>query len=478
MLPPLELMDFYRRPSNFQAISSWLEQACREADALVCSLDQLAYGGLLASRTLAVGEREALGRIDCLRRVKRENPGLRILLGSVIMRTTVSTLCQEDQRWWEKVARYSRLAGAVGDEAILERRALEDEIPPKVLRTFLAARARNRRVNREAVELLFEGVADRVVFLQEDSAPEGMHRVEQRALVELAGARGVQGRVSLHCGADEFACALVGLLAASGEAAAEPAVQGRAPEPALRLYVEWLGGDEGFTALYEDRPFAENLEAYLGTCQIERVGALEAAQAALAIWAPDGGQADLALDPGVSCRCPVARIDAVAERLEALMGSAVPVGLLDVYHANGGESSLLGRLARQGLLPRLAAYAGWNTASNSLGTVLGQLLAASAPGADAALLARFTAERLLDDWVYQGVVRPRLNEFLRRRGEDVWDLASGGLDALAAADDALKDIMGTAPETRLAWQGPFEARLFWPRTFEALVTISDQEEEA
>lgn len=47
--PPLELMDWYRRPSDFHKISAWLEEFCAGADALICSMDQLTYGGLLAS---------------------------------------------------------------------------------------------------------------------------------------------------------------------------------------------------------------------------------------------------------------------------------------------------------------------------------------------------------------------------------------------------------------------------------------------
>lgn len=88
------------------------------------------------------------------------------------------------------------------------------------------------------------------------------------------------------------------------------------------------------------------------------------------------------------------------------------MGLLDIYFAGGGEGCLLRLAAQQGLLLRLAAYAGWNTASNSLGTILGQLLAGSSSGAGRRL-DRFTKERLLDDWIYQAIVRPQWNQELR-----------------------------------------------------------------
>ncbi len=140
--PPLELMDWYRCPSDFHKISAWLEEFCAGADALICSMDQLAYGGLLASRSMDTSESEALQRAEFLRRLKQRSPTLDIYLSSVIMRTTVSTLRQEDVVWWEKVAQYSQLSAQPGQEAKRRLAQLEQQIPDRVLQTFLSARRR------------------------------------------------------------------------------------------------------------------------------------------------------------------------------------------------------------------------------------------------------------------------------------------------------------------------------------------------
>ena len=459
-VPGPDLMDWYRSPSDFRKISSWLETACQGADVCICSLDQLAYGGLLASREMSVSAEQALERVNFLRSLKARYPSMSIFLSSVIMRTTVSTLRQEDVVWWEKVALYSRLA-ARSDPGSQEQRAeLERQIPAQVLQTFLWARARNHQVNQEAVRLLSDGVVQEVCFLQEDSAPQGMHRAEQAALQELAERGGVADRMSIHCGTDEYACALAGRLAAQ---------HARPEGPALRLYVEWLAGDPDFVAGYEDRPFARNLEAYLKTCHILQTDDLSQAQAILAVYAPPGQQMDLAIAPEQAvCAYTPAQLDKIADRLCALESTGLDVGLLDVYFAGGGESQLLRLAAGRGLLDGLTAYAGWNTASNSLGTILGQLLAASTrarPGA----ITRFTRERLLDDWVYQAIVRPRWNRELRDADADPWNLPDIG-----AADRHLQAMMEQTPETSLAWDGPFCARLRWPRTFEASFSIQDK----
>lgn len=454
-VPPMELLDHYRAPSRFEDLRNWLFEACRGADVLVCAAEQLVYGGLLSSRAIEVEEAEALSRLVSLRALRRACPGLSIYLSGVVMRTTVSTLREEDKVWWEKVARYAQASALADGDSVRaeEAKALRAEIPPAVLDTFLRARARNHAVNRLALELVGEGTAQEVCFLQEDSTPAGPHRAEQRALLAQAAELGVEDRVHLHCGTDEFACAMVGrLLAESG---------GSRP----RLAVRWLAGeDRAFTARYEDRPFAENLSAYLRTCHIDV--AADAA-AVLLVYGPPSGlpQGDLCMEPERAvCAYPAKRLDGFCDQVEALLSSGRAVGLVDVYHANGGEDALLTRLAGRGLLSRLSAYAGWNTACNSLGTILGQLLAL--PYASPEDNRRFTRQRLLDDWVYQAAVRPRFAAALAARGEDGWNIADrSGADAL------LQSLMEAEPRSALACPAPFRAELRWPRTFEVAITI-------
>lgn len=459
-IPDTSMLGCHGTPSDFGEVRAWLTGACEGADVLVCSLEQLAYGGLVSSRSMGVMLDEALGRVGLLRELKRAHPGLEVYVSSVIMRTTVSALRSEDLVWWRKVAEYSRRALEDTPEARHAAELLREEIPAEVLGTFLAARERNHRVNREAVALVADGVAQEACLLQEDSSTEGPHRAEQRRLLEYADALGVRERVGLHCGADEHAAALVGRLAA------ERASDGGGP---MRLYVEWLAGDEGFVALCEDRPFAENLSRYLGTCRIRQVGDVEDAQAVLAVYAPEDGQADLCMEPDRAvCAYSSERLEAISQRLGELLDTGLAVGLLDVYFGNGGEGRLLRLLARQGTLPRLAAYAGWNTASNSAGTILGQLLCVHATGGNARL-DRFTRERLLDDWVYQAIVRPGWNRELIGAGVDVWNLP----DARGAALE-LQRRMEEAPESRMVCPAPFSASLAWPRTFEVRVVVQEE----
>jgi hypothetical protein len=82
----------------------------------------------------------------------------------------------------------------------------------------------------------------------------------------------------------------------------------------------------------------------------------------------------------------------------------MPVVVLDLAYANGSDPQLIAALASRGMLSQLAAYAGWNTASNSIGSALAQVVLAW-DALDSRANRRNVALRLLEDHVYQAVVR-------------------------------------------------------------------------
>ena len=166
-------------------------------------------------------EPQALRRAAFLRRLKQKYPALDIYLSSVIMRTTVSTLKQEDQVWWEKGSAVFPACRTAGLRGARRPRAAGGADSASVLRTFLAARGRNHQVNREAV-LLPKALSKLVSFLQEDSAPQGMHCAEQKQLQALAANRRVGNR-SASTVEQMNAPARLWCLAAKRQAGARPA---------------------------------------------------------------------------------------------------------------------------------------------------------------------------------------------------------------------------------------------------------------
>jgi len=445
--------DYFTRPSDFTAVKRFLTNAVGEADTLILSVDKLVFGSLLASREDGITAEEALARLQWITELKQQSPHLRIIAFSILMRSSISTLRTEDIACHHAVTVYSqaRHRAAISGDPQDEKAAKEigDGIPPKMLAKYLRVRERNHAVNLACVGFVREGVFDRLLLLQEDSQPLGLHRLEQQSLAREIGAS-FAGRVTLHNGTDEAGCLCAAL------AAAKP----------LKLHVRALGNDSlDFIAQYEDRPFVENIRSHAQFAGIRLTSSLEEADKVLCVLMPGGAPQRDILHPMAETDDERARFAVLARELAGVMASGRPVGLLDVRYANGGSPGFGEALAGCVSPLSLAAYAGWNTASNALGTVLAQL----ALGEDAAKNRLFTAERLLDDLIYQGTVRGRLQEALIREGQDPYHLADKpGAERLLVRymEEALLQtpvLDGYVMDAGYA--------LPWPRTFEAAVTV-------
>ena len=90
--------------------------------------------------------------------------------------------------------------------------------------------------------------------------------------------------------------------------------------------------------------------------------------------------------------------------------------ILDVVQPNGSDPALFQDLKGRGL-NTVAAYAGWNTAGNTIGTGLahGALYAVGEKSGtlDRTAHLEFLAERILDDYAYQRIVREELAELIQ-----------------------------------------------------------------
>ena len=130
-------------------------------------------------------------------------------------------------------------------------------------------------------------------------------------------------------------------------------------------------------------------------------------------------------------------------------------------------------LDKRGLLGKIVAYGGWNTAGNTLGTVLAQCASLKqAYGLDdragsLEINRQFIFERLVDDWFYQSRVRSRIEKTAREQGASPLDL-NGNSEAVEA--QARRELKGYA---QILAQRHFNASLLrcdvalpWRRTFE------------
>jgi len=471
LLPPRELLGWFTRPGDCRGTSEWL-RAC-PADRFIVSLDMLCYGGLVAGRTSDVPREVATARLAVLRHLRRSRPDAVIFAFSNLMRLGLTVTSPETLETHLALAAYSQLADRVnrlGDDCARgELDSLLARLDPEVLADYLAVRARNHALNLAAVELAAEGVLDYLVLPQEDAAPAGLHLAEQAALRAYIAQRGVAGRVAIHSGADEVG--LVLLARQVGHAA------GYAP----RIAPEFASpAGAAVTPLYEHQSLRLSVES-----QIRAAGAgcghqgeadaimllhtsigpqREAAEAA-----PAGGSPGLAL-----------QADAIVASLQAGEAAGSLIGLADVAYANGADPALIAALCREHAGDAVHAFAAWNTAGNTIGTVIANLclavLARKSGGLNRDACASFVALRMIDDYGYQSCVRPRALARAREQGANPYALGDAGPQfAQFVRDELLPLAHSLCAEALPAWSARGwvapDTSLPWNRLFEVAVAL-------
>lgn len=453
LVPPSDMLGTFFTPGRPAECGRWLLELPEDVGTVIVALDMLTCGGLLASRSEASDEHEALERLSDLERLREERPGLRVMAFDTIIRTSLSARDMESRRVHRLLHRFTTLEGklrsAPDAATAAEYERVAGAIPSEVVHRYRAVRKRKHAVNLRAVELVAAGAVDVLHLLMEDVGPEGdkygIHKEEQDALRRLARERGVEGRVFLQNGTDEGACTLLAR-SVTTDLGLEPkfAVRYSAPDGASQV------------PTFEDRPFGENLASFVAAVGGRFTDDVGEADAVLAGHTPYGEPPDLA---------------AFCDEIARFVYQGVPVALVDTT-TNQADLALMAALSERIELDRLSAYSAWNTACNSLGTALAQIvLAVASRGEPTAgeMNRGLLLERLLDDYVYEGIVRPKVNDRLEREGVNPWDLAERADEVRAQVATELAAEARRTLEPRVAARFAFRVTLPWPRTFEPAI---------
>lgn len=154
-----------------------------------------------------------------------------------------------------------------------------------------------------------------------------------------------------------------------------------------------------------------------------------------------------------------------------------PLYVADISHANGGDPTFAQALHQRWKSGEsdLRAYAGWNTAANSLGTVLAVLaIDQSVPNSVSKLKWReeFLTARFLDDVLYQSRIRQEMEQRLRSAKGDPWALTP--LQTAQYEDAMTRRLREEAfKEGWIPSPSGWSLALPWQRSFEASITTSD-----
>lgn len=412
IVPPKALLDNYQQPADKEKLLTWLEAQAPAHPYSIVSADLLLHGGLLQARQRTVGAQEQTQLADALQKLQRRSQSPQTIF-SVIPRLLVSDELLPD-RWYQyHLMRYSQLLDMteINNDPYFTRQLLDyqKQIPSPILEKYLKLYEQSQNFNSLLLDKLCGDIQPNglpaVVIGQDDASSLGLPHRNALRLEKLIERRGWQSQAQLTYGADEIAALLL----------ARRYLQTSAWQP--KIYLQYADPSAEFKYM----PYmAVSVNAALRN-QAQLLGAQLVANLQ---------DADIVCY--INCGDDNSRPGATqVENLQKLLHSGKPVALIDASANFAEEELLLPRLLANDVpLNRLAAYAGWNTFSNSSGTALAQAVIfsgrlrqlRSAHAKEQQLLAlyvanlRFTAERILEDYFYQKRLHPWLRPYLESFG--------------------------------------------------------------
>jgi hypothetical protein len=474
IIPPPELLDYYKTPANKTALALWLKDAAKNADAAIVSTDMLIHGGLLSSR-LGIGTpQDTEQALKLLTELHQTYPDLKIYAFHIIPRLLIADN-EANFVYQQKMLKYSVLKDKIltfeNPSDIKTLNALEKEIPPEVIQKYLTLNDATAAEGMQLIDMTEKGILNGLIIGQDDGQPFGLPTMVKNRLVNyLDHNPGLADRVFITRGTDEVALTMLGHMV----------FQNGSFHP--KIYTEYSHPDAPSIVM----PFMPH--------SVERT-VREKLGIAAAIPTSTLDDSDIVLYVHIGTRkTRGAVLTTAARRVKSLIESGRPVALVDLSEDYYGHETLLPYLIKENVpIGKLIAYAGWNTTSNSIGTAVTQAtlfslrLNETNSATDRLKLYQynldFLVSRFLDDWYFQKEVQPYVNARLKDAKVDVYNLNDNydqvnnwikrlmNERAYALLQQALFDKHITVDSD----SGPFdiwitsltvETALPWPRTFE------------
>ena len=393
-IPPIEVLGKFTVPGDVDKVYEWLEsQNLDDVSAIIASGDMLAYGGLIASRVNDVDASVGIKRLKRLIDFKhKSSPDIKLYIFMSTMRLT-PTATKAAAHYRVNLAKYEEMKDRF-------ERTHDASLPAKLnnVRKLVPAveilryeRTRRRNVEVQAA-LLRMTIGNEINFLimgQDDAKPDGPQIQENAKLKLLAEQYRVQDKVYFCEGIDQHSNLLLSraILAQHNW------------KPKVRIVYSDDDGKNQY-ALYESKTVKESL--------------LDQLFASGAEMAKEGDQYDYSLYVNTPKRRE-SHFDEFLEQMRSEIDQGFPVAVADInFGANGSsDEALFNFLVRTGKAYKLLAFAGWNTAGNTMGT--------SIPAANVYLCARkndveplkrevaqreFLLHRMINDWAYHRFTRP------------------------------------------------------------------------
>ena len=179
-IPPRDYLGSLTKYADTDIIFDWLHHL-PAMDAMIISLDTLAYGGLIPSRRITDSFDEVKTRIEQLKPILA---GKKVYAFSSIMRISNNNYNEEEKEYWKdwgkKIFEYSYNSSKFWH-------APKTDVPPDIIHDYLQTRKRNFEINKMYLDWQKEGLFETLIFSKDDCAEFGFNVEEAKELEKLGG---------------------------------------------------------------------------------------------------------------------------------------------------------------------------------------------------------------------------------------------------------------------------------------------------
>ena len=380
-IPPRSMLGSLTKTADIVGIYSWLGKL-PQVDAIIMSLDTIAYGGLIPSRRSNESLADIKSRLNDFKELL-ETKNAKIYAVSSIMRISNNNCNEEEKEYWNKYGKYifeysytkHQYAANLGLESPVKRL-----IPPEILADYKRTRARNFQINQMYLEWKKQGFFDTLIFSKDDCAKYGFNVMEAEHLTRMGG--------EVITGADEIPLSLIS----------------KAINTEMSVYPIFIEDDEKhLISNYEDVSIEDSVKNQLKFAGVNITDNKDDADIVLIINNFKDHQGEIVM------KKPTEQFS--GELWEKFIPDNKPYMIADVRNANGADNNFIKELFNNFRYDGFYGYSAWNTSANSLGSLICcAKVKFGAKNYDDTAFKKVQMVRFLDDWAYQANIRQEIEK--------------------------------------------------------------------
>ena len=364
-MPDRSLLGSLTKYADTDKLFEWLKNL-PELDAVIISLDTLAYGGLISSRRCPDKFEQIKSRIEKLKEILSQK-NAEIYAFSSIMRISNNNINEEEKEYWnkwgKKIFNYSYCMDKYGT-------VCQKEVPDEILEDYLSTRKRNFEINKIYLDWQKQGFFNTLVFSKDDCAEFGFNVQEAKTLEKLGG--------FVKTGADEIPLSLLAR-AIKGDVKIAPVFL----EPQYKNLI----------SNYEDIPVEKSVlgQIELAGCKISNEN-----DADILLYVNNFKNHQGEIVMGVD-----------TEPFNSIWKTPLkPYMIADIRFANGADNKFVEQIFKKNFDDNFYGYSAWNTTANTLGSLIcAAKIKYLAKKYNDSAFKKLEIIRFLDDWAYQANVR-------------------------------------------------------------------------